>query len=79
MTTTTTTIIANRDPITNGGKISKQVQFVLCSHCFWNASFLRPEVSRICPSCKGSSINSMPLAGTYVPVKRFAAENVKKA
>ncbi|MDQ5875440.1 MAG: hypothetical protein M3288_01215 [Thermoproteota archaeon] len=58
----TTTIIANQDPITNDGKISKQVKFVLCSHCFWNASLLGREVGRICPACKGSTINSMPLA-----------------
>lgn len=77
--TTTATIIANRDPITNGGKISKQIQFVLCSHCFWNASFFGREVGRICPSCKGSTINSMQLAETYGPDKGFAAQNVKKA
>ena len=77
--TTTTTIIANRDPITNGGKILKQIQFVLCSHCFWNASFLGREVGRICPSCKGSTLNSMQLAETYGPVKGFVAQNVKKA
>jgi hypothetical protein len=78
--TTTTTTRANRDPITtNGGKILKQIQFVLCSHCFWNASFLGREVGRICPSCKGSTINSMQLAETYSPVKGFGAKNVKKA
>ncbi|HZA48576.1 MAG TPA: hypothetical protein VE521_06605 [Nitrososphaera sp.] len=62
--TTTTTIIADQGPITNAGKISKQVEFALCSHCFWCASFLGLRLSKVCPSCKGSNINSIPLAGT---------------
>ncbi|HWS20111.1 MAG TPA: hypothetical protein VN239_05440 [Nitrososphaera sp.] len=63
--TTTTTIIADQGPTTNAGKISKQVQFALCSHCFWCASLLGRRLGKVCPSCKGSStINSIPLAGT---------------
>ncbi|MDQ3967540.1 MAG: hypothetical protein M3275_03990 [Thermoproteota archaeon] len=62
--TTTTTIIADQGPITNAGKISKQVEFALCSHCFWCASFLGLRLGKVCPSCKGSNINSIPLAGT---------------
>lgn len=64
MTTTTTTIIEDQGQIRDATKISKQIQFALCSHCFWCASFLVRRLGQVCPSCKGSTINSMPLAGT---------------
>ncbi|MDQ3807479.1 MAG: hypothetical protein M3298_04850 [Thermoproteota archaeon] len=61
-TTTTTTIIADQGLRSSDGKISKQVQFALCSHCFWCASFLARRLGDVCPSCKGSTINSIPLS-----------------
>jgi hypothetical protein len=76
-TTTTTTIIADEGPKINVGKISKQVQFGLCSYCFWCASSLHGRLGEICPSCKGSTIDSIPLAGIQTLVDNCAAESVE--
>ena len=75
--TTTTTIIADHRPITNVDKISKQVQFALCSYCFWCASSLHGRLGKVCPSCKGSTIGSIPLAGTQTLVDNYAAKNAE--
>jgi hypothetical protein len=75
--TTTATIIANHGPITNVGKISKQVQFALCSYCFWCASSLDGRLGKVCPSCKGSTIDSIPLSGTQMLVDDYAAKSVE--
>ena len=74
-TTTTTTVIAEQGPITNAGKISKQVQFALCSHCFWCASSLDGRLGKVCPSCKGSTIDSIPLTGTQMLVDNSIAKS----
>jgi hypothetical protein len=74
-TTTITTIIADEGPKIN--KISKQVQFALCSYCFWCASSLHGRLGEICPSCKGSTIDSIPLAGKQTLVDNYAAESVE--
>jgi hypothetical protein len=76
-TATTTTIIADQGRITNIGKISKHVQFVLCSYCFWCASSLHGRIDKICPSCKGSTIGSIPLARTQMLVDKYAAKNIE--
>ncbi|MDQ4015138.1 MAG: hypothetical protein M3136_05185 [Thermoproteota archaeon] len=75
--TTTTTIIANRDPVRNVGRISKQVQFALCSYCFWCASSLDGRLGKVCPSCKGSTIDSIPLAGTQMLADNSTAKSVE--
>ena len=79
MTTTTTTIIEDQGQIRDATKISKQIQFALCSHCFWCASFLGRRLGQVCPSCKGSTINSMPLAGTYKPINECAPGHIEQA
>ncbi|HEX6282375.1 MAG TPA: hypothetical protein VFZ67_09130 [Nitrososphaera sp.] len=76
-TTTTTTIIADRGPITNIGRISKQVEFALCSYCFWCASSLDGRLGKVCPSCKGSTIDSIPLAGTQMLVDNYTTKSVE--
>jgi hypothetical protein len=75
--TTTITIIADQSSITNVDKPSKQVQFVLCSYCFWCASSFHGRLGKVCPSCKGSTIGSIPLAETQMPVDNYAAKRVK--
>lgn len=77
MATTTTTIIADEGPKINIGKISKQVQFALCSYCFWCASSLHGRLGKVCPSCKGSTIGSIPLAGTQMLVDNYAAKSIE--
>jgi hypothetical protein len=62
MTNTTTTIIAD-DETPNRGRISKQAHFALCSYCFWCASSLDGTLGEVCPSCKSSTIDSIPIAG----------------
>ena len=79
MTTATTAIMADQGRITNIGKISKHVQFVLCSCCFWCASSLHGRVDKICPSCKASTIGSIPLAGTQMLVDNYAAKSIEQA
>jgi len=74
---TTTTIIADRDPVTNVDRISKQVQFALCSYCFWCASSLDGRLGKVCPSCKGSTIDSIPLTGTQMLVDNSTANGVE--
>jgi hypothetical protein len=77
MTTTITTIIADQGPKINVDRVSKQVQFALCSYCFWCASSLHGRLGKVCPSCKGSTIDSIPLAGTQMLVDNYAAKRVE--
>jgi hypothetical protein len=59
METTVTTIVRKE----NSGRISRQVQFALCSSCFWCASYLDGKGVEKCPSCEGNTVESMPVAG----------------
>ena len=52
------TIIANQETT---GRISREAHFELCSYCFWCASSLNGKLSEICPLCKSSSIDSIPI------------------
>jgi hypothetical protein len=62
----TTSIVPHIGPIRNGAKISKQIKFVLCSYCFWCASFISHSADEVCPLCRGSTINSIPLVSTPI-------------
>jgi hypothetical protein len=55
----TTVTIARK---TTSGRISRHVQFALCSSCFWCASYLDGRGTEKCPSCSGA-IESTPVAG----------------
>ena len=60
----TTSIVSDTLPIRNGVKISKEIKFALCSYCFWCASFIDQRADEVCPLCRGSTINSIPLVST---------------
>jgi hypothetical protein len=64
MATNTTTIIADQEAT---GRISREARFELCSDCFWCASSLDGKLSEICPSCKSSTINSIPITEGKTP------------
>jgi hypothetical protein len=72
--TTTTTIIADKGT-TTGSSISKQAHFALCSYCFWCASSLDGKLSEICPSCKSSTIDSIPITGKETLVDNYATKH----
>ena len=70
--TTTTTIIAGQGTI---GGISREAHFELCSYCFWCASSLDGKLSEICPSCKSSTIDSIPITGKATLVDNYATKH----
>jgi hypothetical protein len=74
MTTTTRTTIIVEDETPNGGKISKQAHFALCSYCFWCASSLDGRLGEVCPSCKSSTIDSIPIAGKETLVDNYGTK-----
>lgn len=47
----------------NQNRISKQVNFMLCTSCFWSASLLEPRALERCPTCKDDKLDSIPVAG----------------
>lgn len=49
----------------------KEYYFMICDICFWSASVIEPDLSRycdsfLCPVCKGSKVQSIPLASDEV-------------
>ena len=62
-TTSTTATIIKKGADRLDNRISKQVNFILCSSCFWSASLLDARELEVCPSCKSVKLESMPVAG----------------
>ena len=44
------------------GRISTQVQLILCNCCYWSASFFYGDVIIICPVCGSTSIDSIQVS-----------------
>jgi hypothetical protein len=72
--TTTTTIIGDQRTINSSNGISREAHFALCSYCFWCASSLDGKLSEICPSCKSSTIDSIPITGKESLVDNYATK-----
>jgi hypothetical protein len=66
------TIVANQETT---GRISRESHFELCSYCFWCASSLNGKLSEICPLCKSSSIDSIPITGKETLVDNYATKH----
>jgi hypothetical protein len=67
------TIIANQETT---GRIPREAHFELCSYCFWCASSLNGKLSEICPLCKSSSIDSIPIiTGKETLVDNYATKH----
>jgi hypothetical protein len=45
------------------GRVSKQVNFMLCGSCFWAASYLNGSGVDKCPVCNSLKIDSIPVSG----------------
>ena len=56
---TTVTIVRKENSV----RISRHVQFALCSSCFWCASYLDGRGIEKCPSCGNGAVESTPVAG----------------
>jgi hypothetical protein len=41
------------------GRISAQVQLILCNCCYWSASFFYGDVLMMCPICGSTSLDSI--------------------
>ena len=41
---------------------NSSIQFGVCTSCYWCASIFRPEVFSVCPTCKGESLDFMPIS-----------------
>jgi hypothetical protein len=49
----------------------REYHFMICDMCFWCASVFGPDLSRycgefLCPVCKGSKLETIPLASDEV-------------
>jgi hypothetical protein len=71
MTTTTSNIEENS--MVSG--VLREAHFALCSYCFWSASSLDGKLSEICPSCKSSTIDSIPITGKATLVDNYATKH----
>jgi hypothetical protein len=63
-TTSTAATLVKRGADSYGNRISKQVNFTLCSSCFWSASLLDARGLGMCPLCKSNKLDFMPITGT---------------
>ena len=44
------------------GRISAQVQLILCNCCYWSTSFFNADVIMMCPICGSTSLDSMQVS-----------------